>query len=319
VKVTLIRFYPNGIIAGYDGFSYYCKMLRKREGFEGQRAIVLPRKILSKYCSANPLIAGTYITDIGYYPKAKYHYRERLHGCDQDILIYCQEGRGLVTIKSEDYKIKPGNFFIIPSGIPHNYAADEVSPWTIYWIHFRGTNTQTIINNFRTQNESYCGTVEHNESRIRLFEEMYSNLEMGYSSDNLCYSNMCLPHFLSSFTYKENYNLSPSKQSKNQINHSINYMKQHIHEMLSLQEMASSINLSASHFSFVFKKSTGFPPIEYFNHLKVQQACQYLLFTDLRVKEIADKLGIEDPYYFSRMFTKVIGVSPAIYRTKGIS
>jgi len=297
----------NGIIVGYDGFSYYCVMLRKREGFEGQRAIVLPRKILSKYCSTNPLIAGAYITDIGYYPKAKYHYRERLHGCDQDILIYCQEGTGAVNLKSEEYKIRPGNFFIIPTGTPHTYAADERSPWTIYWAHFKGTNTAAMINNFLTQNESYCGSVEYQDSRIRLFEEMYSNLEMGYSSDKLIYANMCLPHFLSSFIYKENYNLSPRRQSKNQINQSINYMKQHIDEMLSLQEMAASVNLSASHFSFVFKKSTGFPPIEYFNHLKVQKACQYLLFTDLRIKEIANNLGIEDPYYFSRMFTKVIG------------
>ena len=64
---------------------------------------------------------------------------------------------------------------------------------------------------------------------------------------------------------------------------------------------------------------TGFSPIEYFNHLKVQKACQYLLFTDLRVKEIADKLGIEDPYYFSRMFSKLMGMSPGTYRTKRIN
>ncbi|MEO5995808.1 MAG: AraC family transcriptional regulator [Chitinophagaceae bacterium] len=294
-------------------------MLKKREGFEGQRAIILPRKILAKYCCVNPLIAGVYITDIGYYPKAKYHYRERLHGCDQDILIYCQEGTGWAKINDEEYKIEQGNFFIIPSGLPHTYAADERSPWTIYWAHFKGTNTRSIINNFLEQNGNYCGYVDYLESRIRLFEEMYSNLEMGYSNDKLCYANMCLPHFLSSFIFKENYNLSTRKQSKNQINQSINYMKQYIDKMLSLQQMAASVNLSASHFSFVFKKNTGFPPIEYFNHLKVQKACQYLLFTDLRVKEIANNLGIEDPYYFSRMFTKVIGVSPGEYRAKGIS
>ncbi len=53
-----------------------------------------------------------------------------------------------------------------------------------------------------------------------------------------------------------------------------------------------------------------------FNHLKTQKACQYLQFTDLRVNEIADRLGIEDPYYFSRMFTKIVGVSPNKYRGK---
>jgi AraC-like DNA-binding protein len=70
------------------------------------------------------------------------------------------------------------------------------------------------------------------------------------------------------------------------------------------------VNLSVSHFAAVFKKSTGFSIIEYFNHLKIQKGCQYLQFTDLRINEIADQLGIEDPYYFTRLFTKTIGISP---------
>ena len=64
----------------------------------------------------------------------------------------------------------------------------------------------------------------------------------------------------------------------------------------------------------MFKKSTGFSVIEYFNHLKMQKACQFLQFTDLRVNEIANRLGMEDPYYFSRLFSKVIGMSPKQYR-----
>lgn len=291
-------------------------MLRKKEGFAGQRAIVLPRTIVAKYCSTNILIAGTYITDIGYYPKAKFHYRERLHGSDQHILIYCCEGKGSVQIKKETYTIHPGNFIIIPQGFAHSYSADEGDPWTIYWIHFKGTSSTSIIKAFELKNNSFKGSVTYQDSRIRLFEDIYANLEMGYSIDNLCYANMCLQHFLSSFIYYDNYNVADRKQSVETINVSINFMQQHIDEMLPLQAMAQSVNLSASHFSLLFKKKTGFPPIEYFNHLKVQKACQYLLFTDLRIKEIADKLGIEDQYYFSRLFTKVMGTSPANYRTK---
>jgi len=309
----------NGKFAGYDGFSYYCEMERKKEGFDGQRAIVLPRKILSKYCSANPVIAGAYITDIGYYPKAKYHYRERSHGSEQHILIYCQEGKGKVQIKKEEYQLNPGEFIIIPMGIPHNYAADEITPWTIYWMHFKGETASRSIEHFKEKNENYKGVVDYNDSRINLFEDIYFNLEMGYSNDNLCYVNLCLLHFLSSFIFSENYSVAEKKQDVDTVNLSISYMQKHIDEMVTLQTMAQSVNLSVSHFSFLFRKKTGFSPIEYFNHLKVQKACQYLLFTDLRIKEIADKLGIEDPYYFSRMFTKVMGMSPAIYRTKRIS
>ena len=294
-------------------------MVQKKEGFDGQRAIVIPREILAKYCSTNPLIAGAFITDIGYYPKAKYHFRERPHGSEQHILIYCHEGKGTIQINEEGYQLNPGKFIVIPKDIPHNYTADEMTPWTIYWIHFKGDIATGLIEHFRIKNGNYKGSVDHNDTRIHLFEDLYLNLEMGYSNENLCYVNLCLLHFLSSFLFSGNYNLADKKQSIDTINISIGFMQKHIDEMLTLKAMAEWVNLSSSHFSFLFKKKTGFSPIEYFNHLKVQKACQYLLFTDLRVKEIADKLGIEDSYYFSRMFTKLMGMSPGTYRTKRIS
>lgn len=293
-------------------------MLRKKEGFDGQRAIVVPRKILTKYCSTNPLIAGAYITDIGYYPKARYHYMERAHGIDQHILIYCLEGKGVAQIKKEEYNLNPGDFILIPAGAANKYAADEKNPWTIYWIHFKGTITSSFIKIFLEKENSFKSAVEYQDSRIHLFEEMYLNLEMGYSHANLCFSNICLQYFLSSFLFNENYNLSVKKTRVDTINLSISFMQQHIDKMLPLQNMAESVHLSASHFSFLFRKKTGFSPVEYFNHLKVQKACQYLLFTDLKVKEIAGKLGIDDPYYFSRMFTRLMSVSPNSYRTKRI-
>ena len=93
-------------------------------------------------------------------------------------------------------------------------------------------------------------------------------------------------------------------------------MQKNIDKALAISEIAGTVNLSPSHLTTTFKKKTGFTLIEYFNQLKTQKACQYLLFTDLRVNEIADKLGFDDPYYFTRMFTKIIGVSPVKYRSK---
>lgn len=289
------------------------------DGFDGQRAIVIPRKILSAYCYTNKLISNAYITDIGYYPKAKYHYRERPLGSEQHILIYCQEGRGRVSIQNEEYTLQPGDCILIPAGAAHIYAADATNPWTIYWVHFKGNHTNKLIALYQQKYDSFKCSVDFQESRIQLFEDIYYNLEMGYSNDNLCYANLCFVHFLSSFLFSTNYNVAYKKQSVDTVNTSILFMQNHIDEMLPLEKMAQAVNLSASHFSFLFRKKTGFSPIEYFNHLKVQKACQYLLFTDLRIKEIADKLGVEDPYYFSRMFTKVMGVSPDSYRTKRTS
>jgi len=294
-------------------------MEKKKEGFEGQQAIVIPRKIIKKYCTANPLISNACVTDIGYFPKAKYHFRERISGSEQHILIYCLEGKGKVQIKNDVYELNPSEFIIIPHGMPHKYAAHEITPWTIYWIHFRGETTNKIIKILKNKCGSLKSIVNFQESRIKLFEDIYFNLEMGYSNDNLSYVSLCFVHLLSSFIYNDNYSISGKKQNLDQINSSIIYMQNNLDKTLPIGKIAQSVNLSPSHFSYLFKKKTGFSPIEYFNHLKVQKACQYLLLTELRIKEIAEKIGMEDPYYFSRMFTKVMGISPVNYRIRRIN
>ena len=289
-------------------------MLKKKEGFAGQRSIVLPRKILAGVCQNNPLVKRLYVTDIGYYPKAQHHYRQRVHGIDQHILIYCVDGRGRAGIAKKTYELEPGSFIIIPAGDQHWYSATEENSWTIYWVHFKGTDAGALVSALQEKTNPHHGSVAFQPRRIGLFEDIYACLERGYGNDNLAYANVCLYHYIASFVYHDKFDLSDNKQAGDAVEMSINYMQQHLHRLLSLEEIAASVNFSASHFSAIFRKKTGFAPIEYFNHLKMQKACQYLLYTELRIKEISGKLGVADPFYFSRMFNKLMGMSPNQYR-----
>lgn len=295
----------------------FCSMqkIRKREGFEGQRAVVLPKKIL-EVCAFTPPINSLYITDIGFYPRAAYHYRERPSGISQNILIYCTEGRGWLEIPSGKFDVGPNEFLIIPADMPHTYGADEKNPWTIHWIHFRGTQALYFTSLLSHQNKDFVVYSPFIDERIRIFDSIYSTLESGYSLDNLVYSSLSLSYFLTSLNFAEKFVSVHHSVEKDAVDISIEHMLNHIDEALTLENMASSVNLSASHYSSIFRKKTGYSPVVYFNHLKIQQACRYLQFTTLRINEIAAKLGIEDPYYFSRMFSKIMGISPQEYRSK---
>ena len=66
----------------------------------------------------------------------------------------------------------------------------------------------------------------------------------------------------------------------------------------------------------LFQKETGVSPMGYFIRLKIQKACEYIELTPLKLNEISIKLGFEEPAYFSRMFTKIMGISPSAYRKK---
>jgi AraC-like DNA-binding protein len=125
---------------------------------------------------------------------------------------------------------------------------------------------------------------------------------------------MCLWNFMASFLFDSKFNYTVLDHAPDVTSVAIDYMQQQLHRTLSLADIAGKVNLSVSHFAALFHRKTGFAPIEYFNHLKIQKACQYLQFTDDRVNEISDHIGIEDPYYFSRLFKKLMGVSPNEYR-----
>jgi len=125
---------------------------------------------------------------------------------------------------------------------------------------------------------------------------------------------MCLSHFLTTFTFSEKFRSPIENEVKDAVDISIEFFRNNLDKMLTLKEIAGFTQLSVSHFSYLFKKKIGFPPLEYFNHMKIQQACQYLQFTDLKIKDIALKLGMKDPYYFSRVFSNIMGVSPKSYR-----
>jgi AraC family transcriptional regulator of arabinose operon len=292
------------------------KTLRKRQGFEGQKLIVLPKKIMTEFLTRDPVTRQIYITDIGHYPKAKFHYVERPAGIGQHIIIYCMEGRGWIEINKKRMEIGPSQFIAIPANVAHRYAANEKDPWTIYWIHFKGEIAAYIVDLILQNSKNYQPDLAYNENRIKLFEDIYSNLEKGYSQDNLRYVNMIFYHFLSSLLYEDKFNYVEHNKEEDLIGRTIELMQKKIHTIVTLQEFADFAKLSISHFSAVFREKTGYSPIEYFNHLKIQKACQYLLLTNMTVKEMAVSLGVDDQYYFSRMFSKLMGYSPVEYRKR---
>jgi len=292
------------------------KSPRKRDGFEGQRLIVIPKKIVNEFLVKDPVTRQIYITDIGFYPKAMFHYAERVHGISQHIIIYCIEGYGWIEINKKRVRISPSQFIAIPAHTPHRYGSDEQNPWSIYWAHFKGESSAFIADLIVKNSDNYRPQLTFSEDRIGLFDDIYYNLENGYGDDTLRYVNMIFYHFLSSMIYEDKFNRIKKTVKTDMVDTVIKLMQDKIQQTISLKQMADFSSLSVTHFSSLFKRKTGYSPIEYFNHLKIQKACQYLVFTTMTVKELAYCVGIDDQYYFSRMFTRLMGISPSAYRKR---
>ena len=81
-----------------------------------------------------------------------------------------------------------------------------------------------------------------------------------------------------------------------------------------LEELARAVNLSASHFRHLFKAETGVSPVQYLNSLRMRTARELLETTFLSVKQIRNRVGVNDKKHFINGFKKLYGLMPAYYR-----
>ena len=281
----------------------------------GRLRIEIPKSVLKSRVQNNILLKQLFICGLGYYPRAKGHYTYRKKGLPENFLFYCVDGHGWYKIGDKRYEVGPNEFFILPQHTEHAYGSTEEHPWSIYWMHFGGS----LLPNFNTmpvvQQHFRPRAVRNSSDMAAMFSRIYKTLELGYSIDNLLFANMCLSHFITLFIYNEKHFMAPASGNMDCIDSAILFMQEHINENITLNELSHRYNYSPSRFSSLFKQKTGYAPIDYFIQMKMQKASQHLGITDKSIKDIALSMGFDDPYYFSKRFTKVMGLSPSKYRS----
>ena len=290
-------------------------MIRKKDGFQGEQAVVLPPAIVELE-EQDDFCQGLFITDIGYYPKAEHHHRIREKGVGQYVLIYCVDGSGFYVVDGKRHEVKKNQYFILPIGKPHEYGSTEGHFWTVYWLHFCGKAAHVFAEGAATPQTINVTMQSRISERINIFDEILTTLHFGDSIEDLRYASSLLSHFLASMRYLGQFRRAKASAEKDIVEQAIHYMRENIENRITLAEVLRYVGYSQSHFSTVFKKKTGMSPLSYFNRLKVEHACKLLKTTDLKVNMICYKVGIEDPLYFSRLFSKVMGMSPTDYRLK---
>lgn len=288
-----------------------------KQGFKGQRLIAISSEVLQN-AELDPLAKSLYITKIGFFPAVKYHYNKKENGVDYYILIYCTAGEGWYKLGEKTYLIQENEYIILPPDTPYSFGANTTHPWTIYWIHFKGKLAASFFKSPIMSHQILSTQNSRLQDRIQLFEEIYENLELSYHSDHYCYASLCLFHFLASFKYIDqfrqirNSDLMEYRFSDKVIYH----MREKVETNLTLEQLAKHFGYSISHFSARFQEETKQSPIKYFIALKIEKACQYLELSSMKICDIYPKLGFEDAAYFSRIFSKIMSISPSKYRER---
>jgi AraC family transcriptional regulator len=105
------------------------------------------------------------------------------------------------------------------------------------------------------------------------------------------------------------------------VHRAVCYMRAHLAESVSVDDLAAATGISAAHFSRQFKAATGFPPHEYLLRLRIARAQELLLRQGrgLNIAGIATDCGFADQSHLRRVFKRVIGMTPAAFLASGLA
>lgn len=273
----------------------------------GQRFITPPR--LRRLLARHPLSAGCYPLAIGFYPEAVGHRMSRAQPED-DLLIYCRSGKGWLHGEDGRLEVGAGDLLLLPRDTAHAYGADADAPWTIYWVHFDGALSQDFLDLLGSQPLRRIGVQPR---LLGDFEALLGLQRQGLNALPFIHAAHRLQAMLSSLAVlPARVNLKSGRVLDIEAVHAV--MREHLHGSLNLDELAEHFHLSRFHFAKTYRALTGHAPIQDFIQLKMALACRLLDRGDAEVRQVAEQLGYEDAYYFSRLFRKVVGMAPSHYR-----
>jgi len=217
--------------------------------------------------------------------------------------LLIDKGKCKYQWRNNEVTIGSGDLIYLPSGGERFVTVTE-KPFSFYRISFVLTDTED------GEQIIFSKTPELTANKVgeSYFEICKNLLQSTLSKNNMFYS---MSQILNLFQKIEKLH-SPVHNKR--IQKLIEYVDNYYTDNASVDELANMCFLSKPQMFRLFKAETGKTPVDYRNELRIKKACQLIQDGECSVSEIAEMLGFESIYYFSRVFKKYTGISPSKFK-----
>lgn len=286
---------------------------KQSEGFPGQRLVVVPPEVV-KQVSKLPVTRDLTVTHLGHFVTAPGHFVRRARGAGQWVGIHCLEGTGKVIASGTEHTIHAGDFVFLEPGRPHEYAADPVNPWSIFWIHFTGIRAKDHMEALGWSGGPLLIHVPSGKTMLEAFEDLYRHTLHGMSDAEMLAMGTSLARLLGLARLCTRAREIRARKVEDRLLRVMSKLRESPQAEWTVSEMARMAGMSAGYFSEQFRQRTGSPPQTFLIRLRLQMACRILEQEQESIERTAVRVGYEDAYYFSRLFRKHLGVAPSRFR-----
>ncbi|EOQ35949.1 AraC family transcriptional regulator [Butyricicoccus pullicaecorum] len=262
-----------------------------------------------------------YPTEIGRYTlDTRYHFLDTSPGAEREshknfMLIYIDSGGMEIFNDGRRALAAPGQIALINCRKPHHYRA--LRDTRMIFLHFDGANTAAFFDQIISVHSGKWVLSVPAGSHIRadllhIFDAQARAADFQPHTPSESELSQTIYRILCELLVPpRDASLTPDQDL---IAQAIRYILDHLFEPLSVEDVASAVSLSASHFSRLFKARTGYSPHEYIVLRRIDEAKSLLHTTSLSVKQIAFRVGYHSEVNFISSFTAKTGMSPAVFR-----
>lgn len=237
------------------------------------------------------------------------------------VLHYIISGEGTLFLDEKEFHVSAHQAFITQPFLPAFYQADADNPWNYIWIHFNGQKAMDLLHRAGITRDHPVFIAQNTASDASAMQYNACDLEQClldilHHPENEYY---CIGTLYRIFQILIDTNSSKSEPSDtdcqlNYIRIVVNYIRKKYADPIHIQEIADYCGLDRSYLSKLFKNATNYSPQEYLIYVRMNKAKKLLKQEDLSIQNIAYSVGYPDPFAFSKIFKKEVGLSPSQYR-----
>lgn len=230
-------------------------------------------------------------------------------------LLLVISGEGTAFSNHKEFKLLPGMLIYHAPGEIYGYTTSRTNLMHCFGINFQVLEAQFLNGNWVTNNidQLRIDSVS-NLPNIGILNKYFKDLCTVWEESINNNILKCRSIFLN-ILYELYHQLLIQEDGKEiipRINDVIIHIRKNYTQRMTLDYLASIIDLNPKYFGSLFKKHTGYTPIEYVNKVKIEKA-EELIGIGYTITETSQLVGFNDPFYFSKVFKKLKGVSPRDY------
>lgn len=245
----------------------------------------------------------------------------RPQGSPNWLVIFTLDGQGHIRAGEQEFITKKGDLTIFNQSAAHDYGTD--STWSQLFAHFVPRDYWTPLLEF---DDVLPGVMNVNMQNIKLVHTVFDRMleiwkPRGPLSVIRAMHSMQYILILGQLQRAADNRargLRKSPHTEEWIDGVIQKVRKDLRPGASILEMAQSVGLSESRFAHRFVEETGLSPREYFERMRIQEACTLLRTSANTIKAISQQVGYASPYYFSLRFRHYLGESPSEFRSRGM-